>query len=115
MKRLARIGAVKCLACGFFGDHYINYENPATQLCPDCGNSLIESNRRNTGVLPGGFSDDPSSDLFVRPDKDHPAREMFLTWKKIEDMEREGKTPKINDHAQVKRHIEYYEKRYGEI
>ena len=73
---------------------------------------------RSDGVLFGGWSDDPSSDLYVRPDKDHPnerARHLKRAYHKIEQLETEGKTPRLkdvcgeSDFQDVKERIAYYE------
>lgn len=55
---------------------------------------------RRSAVLFGGWSDDPSSELYIRPDKDHPderARRTIRDYTKIEQLEKEGKTPRLKD------------------
>jgi hypothetical protein len=63
--------------------------------------------------LPGQYSDDITSDLFARPDKDSPARELLRDYHIIERAEEEGKTPHVDDFRMIKDEIAYYTDRYG--
>jgi uncharacterized protein with PIN domain len=105
--RIGRIGHVACMECGFRGEHYINYEDPETQRCPQCGESLIESGRSGKkAILPGQFANSPDEELYIRPDKDNPAREWWKQGETWERLEGEGKTKKLDDWGGRKAQIE---------
>ena len=108
--RIGRIGYVVCLECEFRGNHYINYEDPETQKCPQCGKPLTESGSSGRkAILPGQFANSPNEELYVRPDKSNPAREWFrdsMTW---EQLEGEGKTKKLDDWDGRKAQIESWQ------
>ncbi|MHC4800362.1 MAG: hypothetical protein ACYTF1_27280 [Planctomycetota bacterium] len=108
--RIGRIGYVACLECGFHGEHYINYENPETQKCSQCGEPLIESGwSKRKAILPGGFANSPDEELYIRPDKDNPAREWFRQGMAWEQLEQEGKTKPLDDWDGRKAQIKSWE------
>lgn len=111
---LSKICNVWCPECNYFkSGHYYHYERLETQKCVVCGADIvIVSGKSASSVLPGGWSDDFNSELYIRPDKDHPnerARHMKWTYHKIERLEEEGKTKKVNDFQDVKERIAHYE------
>lgn len=109
--RIGRIGYVACPKCEFRGEHYINYEDPESQKCPCCGESLAESGRSaRRAILPGQFANSPSEELYVRPDKDNPAREWWKDGQAWERLEGEGKTKKLDDWDGRKAQIESWQK-----
>ena len=108
--RIGRIGYVACLKCEFRGEHYINYEDPATQNCPRCGEQLTESGRSGKkAMLPGAFANSSDEELYTRPDKDNPAREWFRDGREWERLEGEGKTKKLDDWDGRKAQIESWQ------
>ena len=99
------------MGCSFQGEHYINYENPATQNCPQCGEPLTESGRvGKNAILPGQFANSPDGELYARPDKDNPAREWFKDGQAWERLEGEGKTKKLDDWDGRKAQIKSWQK-----
>lgn len=60
----------------------------------------VKPSYRGSAILFGGWSDDPGSEMYIRPDKDHPderARRTIRDYHKIEQLEAEGKTPRLKD------------------
>lgn len=109
--RIGRIGYVACSECDFRGQHYINYEDPVTQNCPDCGSQLIEScGSGKKAILPGAFANSPGAELYIRPDKDNPAREWWKQAQTWERLEAEGKTKKLDDWDGRKAQIRSWQK-----
>jgi hypothetical protein len=118
---IARICRVSCHNCGWDEvSRYWHVDRIETQKCTVCGSDLIigTSDTKSSGVLFGGFSDDPTSDLYIRPDKDHPnerARREKRDMHIIEGLESEGKTPRLkdvtgkSDFDSAKRRIRRYE------
>ncbi len=108
--RLVRIGEVQCGECGYFkSNHLLHYEQPKTFKCPECG-GMLNPYKRIRALLPGGFSNDFSSDCYWRPDKDCAAREEEWTGHRLECLEREGKIEKVDDHKERKAAIAMYKK-----
>ena len=119
MAVIAKICSVKCSECGLTKvNHYVSHDRPETFECPDCGGELIvTSGRRPSAVLPGQFANDVNSELFVRPDKDHPGREMLWGWKKLEALADKGRTRPIQkrEMQMVKDRMAHYNRDYGEV
>jgi hypothetical protein len=118
---VSKICGVRCPDCGWgMNGYYYSFENLETQKCGNCGGKLetVSGYTKNSGVLFGGWSDDPTSDLYIRADKDHPnerARREKRDYHIIEGLESEGKTPRLkdvtgqSDFASAKRRIRRYE------
>ena len=114
----------RCRRCGHTFEFLVLdcTDNRESRCCPLCQTRDIErlftlprNHIGNRGaVLMGGFSDDPASDLYIRPDKDLPARELHWTYRRIEQMEKEGKTPHVDDFNMAKERIEMYRQMYGD-
>lgn len=67
-------------------------------------------------VLPGQFANDPSSELFIRPDKDHPAREWEWSYNRLQKLVDKGRTKPFSkaEMRMYKDRMAYYEQKYGE-
>jgi len=119
MTVISKICGVTCPDCGWGNpQYYVNFEDPQGRVCPNCDGQLeITSGARSSAVLPGQFANDVNSELYVRPDKDHPGREMHWSWNKVEKLAGEGKTRPIQEREMkmVKDRMVDYNKTHGEI
>jgi hypothetical protein len=109
---------VSCEACeAFIHEHYINYEKHETLICPICKNPTLYpvSSNAKKAILPGQFANSPDEELYIRPDKDNPAREWMWTARRIEQMETAGETPKVDDTASIRKSIRYHQSKGFEL
>lgn len=70
----------------------------------------------SAAVIPGGFANDPSSELYIRPDKDHPAREWKWSYRRLERLVDKGRTKPFSraEMRMYRDRLAYYNRRYGE-
>lgn len=61
------------------------------------------------GILSGGFASSFNHELYTRPDKDNPAREWWKQGQTWEQLEKEGKTKKLDDWDGRKAQIESWQ------
>lgn len=139
MAVIAKICDVECPECKWDNDgrqRHISYDEPVTMLCPICIESrpwwkrllrigtkgkdvnIVEiGDNRHGAVLPGQFSDDVNSEMFVRADKHHPGRDMLWGWHKIQKLADKGRTRPIEDREikMVKDRMALYARDYGEV
>lgn len=68
-------------------------------------------------VTPGGFANDPSSELYIRPDKDHPAREWKWSYRRLQRLVDKGRTKPFSkpEMRMYRDRLAYYERKYGEV
>lgn len=68
-------------------------------------------------VIPGQFANDPSSELFIRPDKDHPAREWKWSYRRLQALVDKGRTKPFSkpEMRMYRDRLAYYEQKYGEV
>jgi hypothetical protein len=114
MARLIRIGLIECLDCGaFIGGHVWHAEKPQSQVCPKCGGEICFVNRRKTHRF-GQMSDDITSDLYfqnapLRGEQTvSEAKRLEHTYHKIEKLEENGATPRVDDTQEIKASIAEY-------
>jgi|GEM_PF-5344951 len=76
-----------------------------------------KSKNCSSAVLPGQFANNPNSELFIRRDKDHPAREWQWSYKKLEELVDKGVTRPFDarEMRMFKDRKAYYERKYGVI
>lgn len=82
----------------------------------DIDSSGLRYKNLRSCVLPGGFSDNPSSELYIRPDKDHPAREWKWSYRRLEALVDKGRTKPFSkpEMRMYRDRLAYYEQKYGE-
>jgi hypothetical protein len=90
-------------------------------VCPICQSADLDRlftppRGKTTGVIPGGFANDPLSELYTRPDKDHPAREMKQSYIKMQKLIEKGRTRPVDSREMrmYKDRMACYERKYGE-
>lgn len=114
MALVTRIGAVECGVCGYFSaTHVWHVDKPETWDCPKC-HGLLSFAKRRKNPLFGQMSKDINSDMYyktapVRGDqKVSEANRLEWTYHKIERLEREGKTPHVDDFDDMKNQVATY-------
>ena len=137
MRPTASLKKVKCPECSFTSHkHWLRYDEPETFQCPKCRVDsrkwwqkllgigikakivmLSSGAKRREPCLRDGFSGDVNSELFVRPDKDHPGREMLWGWNKLQKLADKGRTRPIQkrEMQMVKDRMAHYNRDYGEV
>jgi hypothetical protein len=117
MALVTRIGAVECGVCGYFcAVHKWHIDKPETWSCPKCHVSLRFVRRRKNPLF-GLMSNDINSDMYYKTapvkgeQKVSEANRLEWTYHKIEQLEKQGKTPHVDDFDDMKNQVDIYRKK----